>query len=156
EGLQQLRQQADQDVEIAITNINRDLADLYALNETIETMHSVGNPLGELLDHRDELLRDIASYMDIDTFYSTSGSVSISTAAGEALLDDNLYNLSYTKAGSINSFINDSNLNPILVYRINREGNPVGQPRELVSEGSRDTIVSRIGGGAMKGLLTLR
>lgn len=155
-GLNDLRFQADQDINLATSSINSDLVQIDKLNKTISGELTIGKPVGELLDKRDDLVKDLASYLDIQVYSKTTGEINISTNSGFSLLDDSVYKLSYNSAGSLDSFVSDAPLAPLEIYRLDENGNEVGAPKELVSAGTSSTITSYIGSGKLGGLLEMR
>jgi len=155
-GLNDLRFQADQDVLSAATAINTDLVEINKLNKTISTESALGKSVADLQDKRDILVKDLSQYLDIQTYNKSSGEMSITTNSGVGLLDESVYQLSYKPAGSADSFANNSTLSALEVFRLDDKGNPVGSPKELVSGGSPDTIISSISNGKLAGLVDLR
>lgn len=155
-GLNDLRFQADQDIKSMTDAVNHDISEIDKLNKTINTELSIGKSVGELLDKRDILIKDLSQYMDIQTYNKSSGEVSISTSSGLSLLDESVYELSYNPAGAVDSFINNTSLSPLQVYRLDDKGKQVGTPKELVSGGSSDTIISGVSSGKISGFLEMR
>ncbi|MEQ1789112.1 MAG: flagellar hook-associated protein FlgK [Rickettsiales bacterium] len=155
-GLNDLRFQADQDISFAVSSINSDLVQIDKLNKTIQTETSLGKSVGELLDKRDGLVKDLAGYLDIQVYSKSTGEINISTNSGLSLLDDNVYKLSYNTAGSVDSFVNEVALAPLEIYRLDEKGNQLGSPNILVSSGTSDTITSYSSSGKLSGLLEMR
>lgn len=155
-GLNDLRFQADQDIRLMADSINADLAEIDKLNKTISSESSLGKSVVELEDKRDALIKDLASYIDIQIYKKNTGEINISTVSGVSLLDDSLYKLSYNAAGAVESFVNNASLSPLEVYRLDEDGNPLGRPRELITAGTSETIVSYVSSGKLAGLLEMR
>jgi flagellar hook-associated protein 1 len=137
-------------------SINADLAEIDKLNKTISSESSLGKSVVELEDKRDALIKDLASYIDIQIYKKNTGEINISTVSGVSLLDDSLYKLSYNAAGAVESFVNNASLSPLEVYRLDEDGNPLGRPRELITAGTSETIVSYVSSGKLAGLLEMR
>jgi flagellar hook-associated protein FlgK len=156
QGLQDLRLQADQDITRAISAINKDIEDLQLLNRAISQDAALGKPVAELLDKRDIVLRDISQYMDISTYTRADGTVNVFTAGGVSLLDESAYKLSYSAVTSPSTLINDTALAPILIYRLDDNGNTIGNPTTLATGGSSAQVSSILTSGKLKGLLDLR
>jgi|CXWL01.1.fsa_nt_gi flagellar hook-associated protein 1 FlgK len=155
-GLNDLRFQADQDIRLMTSAVNSDIAEINKLNKTISNETALGKPVGELLDKRDGLIKDLSSYMDLQIYTKSSGEVNISTNSGLSLLDDSVYELSYNSAGSVDSFINDASLAPVEVYRLDEEGNRLGTAKILVTAGTSDNIISYVGSGKLAGFVEMR
>jgi len=155
-SLNDLRFQADQDILSAANSINADLVEINKLNKTINTESALGKSVAELQDKRDALVKDLSQYIDVQTYTKSTGEMNISTNSGVSLLDENVYQLSYKPAGSADSFVNNSSLSALEVFRLDDNGNPVGTAKELVSGGTNDTIISSVSSGKIAGLVDLR
>lgn len=155
-GLNNLRFQADQDISQLTNSVNSDLVEINKLNKTINSETALGKPVGELEDKRDGLVKDLASYIDVQVYKKSNGEINIATTSGLSLLDDSVYKLAYNAAGSVDTFVNNSPLAPLQIFRLDENGNPIGQPKDLVSAGTSDTIVSGVTSGNLDGLLEMR
>jgi len=155
-GLNDLRFQADQDVQATVSVVNADLVEIDKLNKTINSESVLGKSVTELEDKRDALIKHLSENIDVLTYTKSSGEVSISTSSGVALLDENVYQLSYKPAASAESFVNNSSLSALEVYRLDENGNQTGKPKDLVTAGTSDTIISSISYGKLAGLITMR
>ena len=156
QGLQELRLQADQDIATMITSINKDLADLHQLNIIISQDSSLGKSVGELLDRRDAVLRDLAQYLDVQIYNGNNNQIAVSTAGGVPLVDESAYELSYQAAGSLDTFINETPLSPLYIYRLNDTGARVGSPITLATGGASATVATSLTTGRLKGLMDMR
>ncbi|MBN67001.1 MAG: flagellar hook-associated protein FlgK [Rickettsiales bacterium] len=157
EELEGLRFQADKDLTIAVDNINVNLQKLDDINIAINRAFAIGNPVSGLHDERDILLNELSGYMDINTNFTNSGEVRVSLNNGVALLDDNLYQLSYRGAGAVENLINDGPLTAMEVRGYNREGEPVGESRVIMT--SADTpseVMTTLDSGSLRALKDLR
>lgn len=155
-GLNELRFQADQDVKLMLSSINSDLKEIEKLNKTISSEKALGKSIAELEDKRDGIIKDLSSYLNVQTYKKSTGEVNITTGSGVSLLDDNVYELSYNAAGSVDSFINDASLAPVEVFMLDEKGNHVGSGKPLITSGVRDGIISYAGGGKLDGLVEMR
>jgi flagellar hook-associated protein 1 len=155
-NLNELRFQADQDIVSSIKTINYDLREISKLNATINTDQSLGKSVAELQDKRDTLIKDLSQYLDIVTYTKPTGELNITTNSGVSLLDENLYELSYSATGSVETFSNNTSLSSIVVNRLDSAGKPLGAPRELVSSGTAGNIISGVSSGKLRGLIELR
>ncbi len=155
-GLNGLRFQADQDINIMISSINADIKEIDKLNKTIGNEAALGKPTAELEDKRDGMIRDLSSYLDISVYKKSTGEVNISTNTGLSLLDDSVYQLSYNAASSADTFVNDSSLSALNIYRLDESGNPIGTPKVLISQGTSASITSNINSGTLAGLVQMR
>ncbi len=150
--LQELRYQADQDIYAIVSTINTSILQIDGLNTAITQNTLLGRTSTELLDKRDGLLAEIAQYMDIQTFIRSDGAVNLSVN-GFALVDDDVYQLSYTPATSANVLIVDGDLSALEIYRSNEDGDLLGAPKILTTSGTSSEVASVITSGKIKGLM---
>lgn len=155
-NIEQLRMQADTDIGAGVNDINAALRKLYALNDAIAHADAFGSPKATLLDQRDEQLRVLSDYMDIRTHELENGVTHIYVGAGLPLLDENIHELSYSKANNLEIFVNDEELSPIVVTSLSPDGDAQGQPFNLVSGGKSSEITRQFNTGKLAGLLQLR
>lgn len=154
-NLQELRYQADQDIGTAITIVNSNLKQIFALNTAITQNQAQGNPVTELQDKRDQFIADLSQYLDVQTFTRSNGTVNLSVN-GVALLDDTLFQISYSGVTSSAQLAADSAVSPVLIYRTDGDGNLTGNPVTLVTGGSGDQVVSAITSGKIKAMIDQR
>ena len=155
-GLNDLRFQADQDIRLITDSINSDLVEIDKLNKIISNESALGKSVVELEDKRDNLIKDLASYLDIQVYTKNTGEINISSVSGLSLLDDSVYQLSYNAAGSVDTFVNNASTSPLQIYRLDEEGNPIGKAKELITAGTSDTIISYVSSGKLAGLVEMR
>jgi len=155
-GVYDMQYAIDLDIKSATDSINSNLRDIYVLNGTIASNKLLGRSTSELEDSRDTKLNQISQLMDIQTFTQSSGVVSIFTAGGQSLVDENLYQLSYSAAPSSEAFANGSASAAINVYRSDEFGVKSGTPTVLVTSGIGSAVTTSLSGGKIKGLLELR
>ncbi len=155
QGLQDLRYQADRDISASIATINSDLQQVFQLNSIITRDRLLGRPTAENEDKRDILLTDLSQYMEIQTFETGDGNINVSVG-GISLVDQSLYALSYSAVSSVDAMIDDGTFNAVKVYRVDENGNQVGNPSVLISSGTSDTVISAITNGKIKGYLDQR
>ncbi len=155
-GIYDMQYSIDQEVSQSIAAVNKDLKGIYALNASISSEKLLGRSVSELEDRRDSLLKDVAQYMDVQTYSQSNGVLNVFTAGGFSLVDDNVYQLSYSGANSLDSFANGTATNPINIYRLDNNGQPVGSPNVLATAGVGPEVTTSLTGGKLKGLLELR
>jgi flagellar hook-associated protein 1 FlgK len=93
--LQDLRLQADQEIERTVGLINQTLDDIYDLNQKIVKNAAISTGTTDLEDKRDTAISKLAEYIDIQYFKRGDNSVNIFTRSGEMLLDNQPQHLSY-------------------------------------------------------------
>ena len=96
QGLSSIQSQVDQDITVAVASVNDSLGKVYALNQSITQSTTQGQPAVDLQEQRDSVVKNIAQYINVNTFQKTDGSLVITTSNGTNLVDNNLYQLSYS------------------------------------------------------------
>ncbi|MDX1974758.1 MAG: flagellar hook-associated protein FlgK [Rickettsiales bacterium] len=156
ENLQDLRLQADQDINTTISSINEILSSLHTLNGQISSNKLLGNSTAGLEDERDQVLNQLGQYINVQTFTKANGQTNVFTDGGIALVDDSLHQLRYSPAASVDSFIHDATLDSIKVYGVDDSGTDFGIPSIIATSGSAASITSNISGGSLAALLQMR
>ncbi|NKB56780.1 MAG: flagellar hook-associated protein FlgK [Alphaproteobacteria bacterium] len=153
DSLQTLRAEADQSISSATAEITNQLQFISTLNARIAEAQARGQPTGELRDQRDLALARVNELVDIRTFESGSGKISIFTSSGQTLLSEgSALTVSHTAAAQTDASIayvqpGDANYpGPIA-------GIFAGTP-DLVN-GTND-ITTSIRDGELKGLIDAR
>jgi flagellar hook-associated protein FlgK len=156
-AMEDLRYQADQDIDNAVDAINTELAHLDSLNVAINRAYALNNSTASLLDQRDASLEKLASYMDLEVQEQDSGAVFVYTAGGAVpLVTQDLHQLSYEAADNTNTFVTDGTLRNLEVLTLNDKGQEVGMRKTLISSGHGEEITSVLKGGELQGLQELR
>lgn len=155
-SLRDLQFQSDQDIATAVNTLNDDLGNIADLNTTISNAQAVGRSTAELEDRRDVLLKDVAQYININTFTRGNGSINITTTNGISLLDENRYRFSYSPASSADTFTNGSGLAALTLQQLDGNGNFTGPVINVVSAGLPADVTSIFSSGKLQGLLQLR
>lgn len=155
-GIYDVQYSIDQDIKGALDTVNSDLKDIYVLNSTISTNKLLGRSTSELEDSRDAKLKEISGIIDIQTFAQSNGAINVFAGTGLSLVDENLYQLSFTPASSAELFANGNATSAIQVYRVDDSGNRTGNANTLVTAGTGSTVSTALTGGKVKGLLDLR
>lgn len=138
-NIQTLRGDADREISDAATQINSLLHSIDSLNTDI-VKYTVLNRdgLANLQDQRDNALRELSGYIDINYYTRDTGAVVIHTTGGTALLDTQVYELSHislAQVGPDNSY-DSGNIQGIFV--------------------DGKDITSSISGGSIGGLIEIR
>ncbi len=155
-GIEDLRFEADQDIDRGVNFINGQIQELNRINIAINNAYALQQSTASLEDKRDAAVKNIAEYMNVNTIFQPSGAVYIFAGTGTTLLDDRPYEVRYTPASSLDSFTNDSILGEITVVPINDQGEVIGVPQTLVGQSSIGTIDTSLRDGKLLGLLQLR
>jgi flagellar hook-associated protein 1 FlgK len=155
-SFQELRYQADKDIDNAVEEANEELRNLFNVNLAINNAQALGNNISELLDKRDQHLEALANIMDVKVYFKETGEVSVFTGNGIGLVDENLHQITYSAASSINAFINEDAMQAIEVYTIGSYGQPTGSPQVIATAGRAGEVTTVLNGGKLKGLLELR
>jgi flagellar hook-associated protein 1 FlgK len=155
-SLQDLQYEADQDIARSVTQVNSDLKALHTVNESIVNARALGRDTADLEDQRDRLIKSVSESISLTTYNRENGAIHLVSSSGIPLLDENVYQLSYTPVVSSASFSNNAQLPPISVQRLSPDGVPVGPTYDLVSSGPVGTAKSFLGSGKLQGLVQMR
>ena len=157
DGLQQLRFDADQEIQVSVNAVNERLNELFTLNSAISNAGALGRPVSSLLDQRDAAIRDIAEHVDINVFFNQNQTVNIYAAGGANLLDVSLYELEYTPISSPNSLLTDDpQFSPIRTFVLDGNGDRIRESTPLATGGSSDEVSTGQQQGAIRGLIDVR
>jgi flagellar hook-associated protein FlgK len=154
--LEDLRFEADRQISETVNSINGNLRRLEQINVALSSAASLGNSRAGLEDERDALLKDLASDLDITTFFEETGAVNVFTGNGVALVDNVRRELSYNGVPSGEIFAQDGVLSALQLTAFNTSGEPLGDPVELISSGTRGNITTILNGGNLLGLQQIR
>lgn len=86
--IQGLRTAVEGEIADQITSVNSLTQRIADLNSRIVGQQAAGQDITNLLDARDEAVRQLSSYMDIGTLESTNGHLSVFTTSGLSLVSD--------------------------------------------------------------------
>ena len=140
--IQDLRQQADAEIETTVNRINDLAGQIADLNDKIVRNSAVTTDVSDLRDQRDQALDELSGLIDIRYFYRGDGDVVVFTSSGRTLVDNVAFDLSHNAASSITPTVTHS------------EGDIDG-----IYVGTRipgNDITSELRGGELKGLVDLR
>ena len=140
--VQNLRLQADRDIETQVTAINNIIADISRLNESVVRNAVVNRDITDLADQRDKALDDLSKIIDIGYFKRSDGGIVVFTMGGQTLVDNITVNVSHSPAGFVA---------PTSTYA---SGN-IGAINVTVG-GSVTDITNDIRNGSLKGLIQMR
>jgi flagellar hook-associated protein 1 FlgK len=102
-GIQQLRGNADQDIDKTVSDVNQQLELIGTLNTQIQQASAAGQPTADLADQRNTALQAVASDMSVSYFTTSSGALQVYSKSGQALVDTGVHELSYTPASTVTS-----------------------------------------------------
>lgn len=156
--LEELRFQADQDIDALIDEANEILRQLDVTNLAINRAVALQTSPAGLYDERDTLLDELSSMMDVEYYYEDTGEVKIYMRGGVELLDEDLFQLQYEPANTLEEMINnDPPLAAISVVRMRQDGTlDTDYPKTVVTGGTGAEVTTEIRSGKLKGLLELR
>ena len=142
ETIQELRQQADNDIEKNVAELNKLITSISDLNDQIVARSSTNLDVSDMKDQRDKAIDEMAKIIDIRYFYRNNGDVVVFSSGGRTLVDSLGVTLKHTGAGTMDSTLTHSEGDIDGIY--------VG------AEISGNDITNEIKGGAIKGLISLR
>lgn len=86
DSLASLREQANDGVSVAVSEINSKAASIADLNDRIRAMQSPGNAPNDLLDQRELQLRDLGAQMRINVVAVADGTLNVFMSNGQGLV----------------------------------------------------------------------
>jgi flagellar hook-associated protein 1 FlgK len=105
-NVQQLRGDADQQIQNAVADASTQLNTIQQLNAQIAQLQSVGQSTAELEDQRDVAVKKLASELDITTVKRGDGTMGVYTKSGVTLLDRDAPIFTHTAVGNVSPTIN--------------------------------------------------
>lgn len=139
--MQNLRLEADRAIQDTVGLVNKQLEDIFDLNQKIVRNNAIGGDIGDLQDKRDNALTNLSKYMDIQYFERGDGSMGVFTKTGKTLVDKGPAVLSHVATTITDSWMTAAG----------------GNFNELTISTSDDTDLSDdINDGQMRALLDLR
>ncbi len=100
-GIQDLRQLAEDSIAESVAEINDSLEQLDQINQTLDA--AGGRAPVDVLDERDKFLDRVAQFLEIQVSFADSGRVSVFTKGGNALLEGNARTLDFDQKGAVNA-----------------------------------------------------
>lgn len=98
QNIQALRDEADDSISTAVTNINLLLENIAELNGQITRNVALNLPAGDMQDQRDQAVVKLANYMDISYFTRPTGAIVVFSGSGRTMVDHTAATFSYTPA----------------------------------------------------------
>ncbi len=130
QNLSTIQQGLDQSVVQTVQQVNQLTAQVANLNQQIEEVSNSGDAPGSLEDQRDVALTSLSNLIDTAVVYSNSGSVTVTTTNGTALVSGNQSDALTTQLNSASGM------------------------HEVMAQG--EDITSSIAGGQLQGLINAR
>jgi flagellar hook-associated protein 1 FlgK len=87
--LQRLRSDANAAISRSVTQANTYIEKLSELNDEIALSSNLGQKPNDLLDQRDQLLRELGKYVRVTSYELPDGTINVFTANGQALVAGN-------------------------------------------------------------------
>lgn len=146
--LQNLRLEADRALQDTTEQINKQIGDIFDLNQKIVRNNAIGGDIGDLQDKRDNALTTLAKYMDIQYFERGDGSIGVFTKTGKTLVDKGASTLTHAATTITDSWMSASggNFNKITLSSTDSpdisDDIQDGQMRALLDV--RDTIIPNL------------
>ncbi len=133
--LQNIENEVDDRIRYEVAEINSITTELARLNKTISSMSGVSNPPLDLLDQRDELIKQLSEKVSVNTVQQNDGTLNVMVGSGQMLVSGST---------SVN-----------LVARAS-SSQPDRMEVALQSNNSTVNITNSLSGGELGGLLNFR
>ena len=157
----ELRYQAEVDINSAVDTINNLLSTLNGLNVEIKKASILSADQSNLLETRDVALTQLAGLLDVSVYERPSGDVVVSTSGGKVLLDSTASKLNYVQNASVYSYINNAYVSDLFITDVNNAGQ-ITNSQDLISAGKGEasgtptSITDHITSGSLRALQQLR
>jgi len=143
DGIQDLREQADAEIAAAVDRLNELTRQVQDLNAAISRARFTGGDTAGLMDHRQQVIDDIAQYVPVREIEREGNMVALLTPGGSFLVDGQAATLDFTRTNVITPYqtVQGGHLSALTL-----NGDPVtttGDP-------------SKLGGGRLGALFTIR
>ncbi|WP_395018130.1 flagellar hook-associated protein FlgK [Dongia sp.] len=133
-GIDQIDTDVRTDLGSSVDQLNDLLKQLFQVNLQMKTAQTDSSASADLMDQRDNLVKQIAQYVDVRTVEQDDGSVSLFTAAGLQLLDgppslfafDGTNVIRVSDGASINNQLNGGRIHALLNFR--QDSSASGKP----------------------------
>lgn len=131
EGVDQIDSDIRTDTDNSVKQLNDLLDKMFQLNLQLRSSTEGGAERTQLIDQRDQLVRDISKYVDVRSVDRGNGSVALFTAAGLSLVDGPPSKFSYDgvnvtrvedPATPVNSLMRDGKIRALLDLRLDNSG----------------------------------
>lgn len=156
DSMQQMRAEADVEINRVIGEVNGALDEIAHLNVLIVRANALNQPTGDLQDQRDNLVRKIAEHMDVRSYERSNGDMVLMTGSGRRLVDgDQATPLShdpFTSLGANATYLPTTTTGFYNTGGVN--GIYLGTPADTTN-GTND-ITSEIASGRLKALIDQR
>lgn len=99
--VQDLRTQANSQIETTVGTVNQTLKSLASLNDQIATVTAQGGDTTSLEDQRDAALTTLSGLMGVSSYVTADNQLRVYTTGGDALLGTTAATLSYTSSSQL-------------------------------------------------------
>ena len=104
--IQDLRRQADDELETAVEEINTELANIADLNNKIALNSATQSGVVDLMDKRDAAVDRLSKLMDISYFARSDNMLSVFTSSGTVLVDNSAATLTHNAVSQYQPWLN--------------------------------------------------
>ena len=103
DGVQGLRQLAEDSIADGIADLNNILAKLEDVNNQVANAKALGAEFADLLDQRDLLVNKISEYMEVSVREDNTGRAIVYSKSGNVLVDNEAVTLGFDRNGSLHA-----------------------------------------------------
>jgi flagellar hook-associated protein 1 FlgK len=134
----EMRNDAQDEMSVSVTNINQKLAQIADLNHQIKFNKAVGKTTAALEDQRDKAVKELSEEMEVSFFIRGDGVMVVQTSSGVQLADERAEEVFFSK-----SAIGPTSAYPDSANGIYVGGNPAANP--VAIEITRSGLNGKIG-----------
>jgi flagellar hook-associated protein 1 FlgK len=101
--IQDLRQQADEEIASAVDSANEAIETIDRLNDLILQASARGESTADLEDERNSALVSLSESLGVTSFITSDGTMKVYTTSGQVLVDASAHTLSYDASSTVTS-----------------------------------------------------
>lgn len=130
-GIDSIDGAAKDDVTQSVGQLNSLLEQVFELNVKLRSTAEGGTEQAELIDQRDQLVREVAKYVDVRTIERDNGAIALFTPAGLSLVDGPPSNFIYDGTNifrsedtttPVDTLLRDGKIRALLDFRLDNSG----------------------------------
>ena len=156
-SLQNMRLEADQSIEKELKLLNVQTASLFDLYRRLPLTSAGSAERASIEDSIRFGLQKVSESFGIKYFYDNKGVLNVEAEDSSPIVGSLLYQFEYSAASSVESFINNTPLSPIIINAFSSHGKSSGYDKEMVSGGiSTSLSYPALQSGSIPALLRFR
>jgi len=125
--LTKLRGQTESDIQDDVSSLNLALQQVATLNQKINGLRNAGQSSADLEDQRDQAIRTVSQYIQVNVFDTGNGEVTVLTQQGQTLADESAHTVSFSPGDPLpTAYYPGGGLSGLTVNGVDIAGTPLG------------------------------